>query len=107
MIKTFDELNQMRDKCASCLSAKFTGKDNQRHVVLCGGTGCISSRSNEIADELNRLIKEHGLENKVAVNGVPNKPEKTALIPLIVRIFLSLPSIRKTFAINAAQPPPS
>ena len=39
MIKTFDELNQMRDKCASCLSAKFTGKDNQRHVVLCGGTG--------------------------------------------------------------------
>ena len=68
MIKTFDELNQMRDKCAACLSAKFTGKDNQRHVVLCGGTGCLSSRSDEITAEFNRLIEEKGLTGKVTVN---------------------------------------
>ena len=68
MIKTFDELNQMRDKCASCLSAKFTGKDNQRHVVLCGGTGCLSSRSDEITAEFKRLIEAKGLTDKVTVN---------------------------------------
>ena len=68
MIKNFEELNQMRDKCASCLSAKFTGKDNQRHVVLCGGTGCLSSRSDEITAEFKRLIEEKGLTDKVTVN---------------------------------------
>ena len=68
MIKNFEQLNQMRDKCASCLSAKFTGKDNQRHVVLCGGTGCLSSRSDEITAEFKRLIEEKGLTGKVTVN---------------------------------------
>ena len=68
MIKNFDELKQLQTKCAACLNAKFEGADDKRYLVLCGGTGCISSRSNEIADELKRLIKEHGLENKVAVN---------------------------------------
>ena len=68
MIKNFEQLNQMRDKCASCLSAKFTGKDGQRHVVLCGGTGCLSSRSDEITAEFNRLLEEKGLTDKVTVN---------------------------------------
>ena len=68
MIKNFEQLNQMRDKCAGCLSAKFTGKDGQRHVVLCGGTGCLSSRSDEITAEFNRLIEEKGLTEKVTVN---------------------------------------
>ncbi|MBQ7948363.1 MAG: NAD(P)H-dependent oxidoreductase subunit E, partial [Clostridia bacterium] len=68
MIKNFEQLNQMRDKCASCLNAKFTGKDGQRHVVLCGGTGCLSSRSDEITAEFNRLIAEKGLTDKVTVN---------------------------------------
>ena len=38
MIKNFDELKQVSAKCASCLSAKFTGEDGKRHIVLCGGT---------------------------------------------------------------------
>ena len=68
MIKNFDELNQMQAKCASCLGAKFTGSDNKRHIVLCGGTGCISSRSDEITAEFKRLIEEKGVEDKVTVN---------------------------------------
>ena len=47
MIKNFQDLDQMSAKCASCLSDKFTGADNKRHIVLCGGTGCLSSRSDE------------------------------------------------------------
>ncbi len=70
MIKNFEELNQMSAKCASCLNSKFTGADGKRHIVLCGGTGCISSRSDEITAELNRLVAEHNLGDKVTVNQV-------------------------------------
>ena len=70
MIKNINELNQMSAKCASCLDAKFTGSDGKRHIVLCGGTGCLSSRSDEITAELKKLIAEKGLEDKVTVNQV-------------------------------------
>ena len=70
MIKNFEELNQMSAKCASCLNAKFTGNDGKRHMVLCGGTGCLSSRSDEITAELKRLVAEKGLEDKVTINQV-------------------------------------
>ncbi len=70
MIKNFDELNQVRNKCASCLSAKFTGADNKRHIVLCGGTGCLSSRADEITAEFNKIIAEKNLGDKVTVNQV-------------------------------------
>ena len=70
MIKNFHELNQMSEKCAACLSAKFTGNDNKRHIVLCGGTGCISSRSDEITAEFKRLVEERGVADKVTVNQV-------------------------------------
>jgi len=70
MIKTFDELKQMSAKCASCLDAKFTGNDGKRHIVLCGGTGCLSSRSDEITKEFERLVAENNLGDKVTVNQV-------------------------------------
>ena len=70
MIKNFDELKQMSAKCASCLDAKFTGNDGKRHIVLCGGTGCLSSRADEITAEFNKLVKEKQLEDKVTVNQV-------------------------------------
>ena len=70
MIKNFEELNQVRAKCASCLSAKFTGADGQRHVVLCGGTGCLSSRADEITALINKVVEEKGIQDKVTVNQV-------------------------------------
>ncbi len=70
MIKNFEELNRMSVNCASCLDAKFTGEDGKRHIVLCGGTGCLSSRSDEITAEFNKLIAEKGLSDKVTVNQV-------------------------------------
>ena len=68
MIKNFEEFNQYSAKCASCLDSKFTGMDEKRHIVLCGGTGCLSSSSNEITEEFKKLIKEKNLEDKVTVN---------------------------------------
>ena len=70
MIKNFDELNQMHAKCASCLDAKFTGEDGKRHIVLCGGTGCLSSRADEITALFHKLVAEKGLGDKVTVNQV-------------------------------------
>ena len=70
MIKNFEELKQTSAKCASCLSAKFTGGDGKRHIVLCGGTGCLSSRADEITAEFNKLVAEKNLQDKVTVNQV-------------------------------------
>ena len=67
MIKNFNELNEMSAKCSACLDAKFTGSDGKRHIVLCGGTGCLSSRSDEITAELKRLIEAKGLEDAVTI----------------------------------------
>ncbi len=68
MIKTIDELKKVCGNCAKCLDAKYTGSDGKRHIVLCGGTGCISSNSHEIKAEFERLIAERHLEDKVTIN---------------------------------------
>ena len=70
MIKNFDDLKKMSAKCVSCLDGKFTGNDGKRHIVLCGGTGCISSRSDEITAEFKKLVAEKNIANKVTVNQV-------------------------------------
>ncbi len=70
MINNFDELNQTTDKCTKCLEDKFSGADGKRHIVLCGGTGCLSSHSDEIKAKFEEIIKEKGLEDKFTVNQV-------------------------------------
>ncbi len=69
-IKNFDELNAAIEKCSKCMDAKFTGSDGKRHIVLCGGTGCLSSHSAEIRAEFERLVSEKNLGDKVTVNQV-------------------------------------
>ncbi len=70
MIRTFEELEKKAHDCSACLDAKFTGSDGKRHVVLCGGTGCLSSRSDEIKARFEELIAEKDLGDKVTVNQV-------------------------------------
>jgi NADP-reducing hydrogenase subunit HndC len=70
MIRNFEELEKTSANCGKCLNAKFTGADGKRHVVLCGGTGCLSSHSREIKEEFEKLIAEKGLGDKVTVNQV-------------------------------------
>ncbi len=70
MIKNFDDLNKFSCDCSKCLDAKFTGADGKRHIVLCGGTGCLSSDSDAIRLELIKQIEEKGLSDKVTVNQV-------------------------------------
>ncbi|MDR0971811.1 MAG: NADH-quinone oxidoreductase subunit NuoF [Bacteroidales bacterium] len=37
------------------------------HLLICGGTGCSASKSQEIADNLKITLKDKGLENEVQV----------------------------------------
>ena len=36
-------------------------------ILICGGTGCKASSSHDIADNLNRLLEENGIADKVEV----------------------------------------
>jgi len=64
------QLQEKISHCSTCLEKKFSGKDGKKHLVVCGGTGCISSHSDEILKRLEELIKEKGLEDKATVNRV-------------------------------------
>ncbi len=70
MIKTFEELQAKSKECSACLAAKFSGDNNKRAIVLCGGTGCLSSNSAEIKDKFIKLVEERGYSDKVTVNQV-------------------------------------
>ncbi|HQF91986.1 MAG TPA: NADH-quinone oxidoreductase subunit NuoF [Synergistaceae bacterium] len=41
--------------------------DMKMQLLVCGGTGCVSARSNEIVAALRAALKDQGLENDVAV----------------------------------------
>ncbi len=68
MIKTIEELNAKSCECTKKLDAKITGADGKRHIVLCGGTGCLSSNSAEIMKEFEKQIAERNLSDKITVN---------------------------------------
>ena len=70
MIKNEKELVKKIEGCKSCLQDKFTGKDGKRSIIICGGTGCISSNSMDILAKFEALIKEKNVEDKVSVNKV-------------------------------------
>ena len=70
MIKNEQELQARIASCVANLDKKFTGADGKRAIVICGGTGCLSSDSQAIIDEFNKVIAEKGLEDKVTVNKV-------------------------------------
>jgi len=69
-IKNGAELGKQIEECSAIFDAKIKGTNGKRAVVVCGGTGCLSSEAQEILDEFQRQIKERGLEEKVTANHV-------------------------------------
>ena len=67
-INTVEELEQKIASCTGCVDFKLTGADEKRHIVLCGGTGCLSSNSKEIMEKFKNVLEEKGLTDKVTVN---------------------------------------
>ena len=67
-MKSFAELDAKICSCTDSFNAKIDGSNGKRAVLLCGGTGCISSNSLEIKEKFEKLIADNNLGDKVTVN---------------------------------------
>ncbi len=70
MISSVTDLNERFEALSKSLDDKIKGGDGKRHIVLCGGTGCLSAHSTEIMERFKELLKEKGIEDKATVNQV-------------------------------------
>ena len=70
MIKSKDDLKNIVHDCTTAFDDKLAGKNGMRAIVLCGGTGCLSSNSADIREKFEKLVEEKGLSDKVTVNQV-------------------------------------
>ena len=59
MIDTVQKLEECSSTCTKCLDDKLTGADGKRHIVLCGGTGCLSSNSMDIKEKFEKVLEDH------------------------------------------------
>jgi len=66
-IKTTTELLEAYEQFKGLLNTRLgiAVSDESQMILVCGGTGCHASQSNKIVNEFNRLIKEHGLEDRI------------------------------------------
>ena len=67
-MKNFAELDAKICNCTEALTAKLDGTNGKRAILLCGGTGCISSNSMDIKAAFEKLVAEKHMEDKVTVN---------------------------------------
>ena len=67
-MKNFAELDSKICSCTDALTAKLDGSNGKRAILLCGGTGCLSSNSQEIKDKFDALVEKHNVGDKVTVN---------------------------------------
>ena len=71
-MKSIQDLKAISQDMRSILDIRktHTPKDNHKdhkHIMICAGTGCISSKSEQIFEKLKEELKTHKLENKVQV----------------------------------------
>ena len=69
-MKNFAELDAKICSCTDALTAKLEGTNGKRAILLCGGTGCLSSNSLDIKGKFDELVAAHGMADKVTVNTV-------------------------------------
>ena len=64
-MKSIEELNQIRENTLKEISLRtdrnYPGKE--KHILVCGGTGCTSSHSAEIISKLEKCLKEKNIDN--------------------------------------------
>ena len=51
-------------------NGEVAGVDYKYNIMVCGGTGCRSCKSRKVQDELEKLVKDKGLEDDIKINGV-------------------------------------
>ena len=64
-MKTLEELETIREQKRKELDLRVNLKadTHEKHILVCHGTGCTSSKSPKIVENLRNLIKEHNLSN--------------------------------------------
>lgn len=64
-MKTTEELHKIREEKRRELDLRINTKADTRekHILVCQGTGCTSSKSPEILNTLKKLIEEQKIEN--------------------------------------------
>ena len=65
MKKSIEEIKKIRLKKREELDLRINSnsKNKEKHILVCNGTGCTSSKSPKIIEKLNSLIKEKKIEN--------------------------------------------
>ena len=64
-MKTLEEIHKIREDKKKELDLRVNTKADTRekHILVCHGTGCTSSKSPQILENFNRIIKEKNIEN--------------------------------------------
>ncbi len=67
-MNSMEQLNETICACTKAMDDKFSGADGKRHIVLCGGTGCLSNNSKAIKERFEEKLAKKGLSDQVTVN---------------------------------------
>ncbi len=67
-MQKMEELSAKMCSCTEALNSKIDGSNGKRAILLCGGTGCLSSNSEEIKNKFQQLIDEKNMGDKVTCN---------------------------------------
>ena len=69
-MQKMEELSAKMCSCTEALNSKIDGSNGKRAILLCGGTGCLSSNSEEITVSKVKVL--HTLP--VASQDILNRP---------------------------------
>ena len=62
---TIEEIENIRNRKRAELDLRVNSNypGVERHILICHGTGCTSSKSPKILEEFNRIINERNIQN--------------------------------------------
>ncbi|MBM6859802.1 NADH-quinone oxidoreductase subunit NuoF [Clostridium saudiense] len=70
-ILSYEELLDKAEKYKKYINLRvdksYVNENGEKHILICGGTGCKSANADKILSELNRSIEKYGLQDKVKV----------------------------------------
>ena len=72
-MKTLEEIRKIREEKRRELNIRVdtTVGGKEKHILVCHGTGCTSSKSTQVIENFRRLVKE----NKLVVLGYVQKDQ--------------------------------
>ena len=96
-MKTVEEIAKIRKEKREELDLRVNKKvgGREKHILVCHGTGCTSSKSPQILENFNKILKEKNIENvRVIKTGCFGLCAKGPIVIIIVNY------IRFTMTLN-------